>query len=179
MDVGFVDEEYRTLRLVGETVFDIGAAGDGSGGIVGIADVEDAGIRVGGDHSAHVVGIVLGQRHFDDIGATYFGGVHSGFVTWISSYIAAIFRGEGEDGIVQRLAGAGVGENIVRLEALGGAESVNEFLSQLEVIAAAFGNEAGHGGAGSATGAEGIFIGVDADGAGRNVTGDAAALSKG
>ncbi len=63
MDVCLVDENDGVAGLVGDGVVDLLFAGDGAGGIVGIADVDDAGVIVRFEHGIDVVGVVLGQRN--------------------------------------------------------------------------------------------------------------------
>ena len=69
VDVGLVDDQHGILRLVRQNVLQVFPRSERAGGIVGVADVESPGVRVGLDHGFHVVRIILPQRHLDGLRA--------------------------------------------------------------------------------------------------------------
>ena len=83
MGVGLIEHDDGALRLVGHEPGNIFLRGEGAGGIVGIADVNEAGIGAGRNHRSHIVGIFLGQRDVDGLGADELGGAGAGFVAGV------------------------------------------------------------------------------------------------
>ncbi len=76
VDVGFVDKQDGALGFVIERPGDLCFAGEGAGGVVGIADVDNAGVRVGRDQRLHVMRIGCGERHLADLSLRDDGGAH-------------------------------------------------------------------------------------------------------
>ena len=90
-----------------------------AGGVVRIADVDQAGRGAGGGHRLHIVGvaIVLHQRDADGFGADECGGAGARFITRIGHHKRTLGTGERQNRLVQGSAGTGVDPHVVRLDA--------------------------------------------------------------
>ena len=83
MKVGLVEEDHRPLGLVGHEVFHVFLAGHRTGGVIGIADVDEPGLGVSLGHGLDVVRIVLAERDLDRPGADEMGGPLAGLVAGV------------------------------------------------------------------------------------------------
>src|SRR5689334_8282834 len=109
MDVGLVDEDDGVLGSVSDCVLEVGARGAGTGRVVRVADVDDAGVGGGGEQRLYVVtGFTFGicEGKLEDGSAGELGGPHGGFVTGIGGDEGTVSAGKGEDGVMERGAGA-------------------------------------------------------------------------
>ena len=91
-----------------------GARRAGAGGVVGIADVDDAGVRRGGQHGLDVVRgrtFGIGQRHLENRRAGNLRGPHGRFIAGVGDHERLVLAGEGEHRVMKRLAGAGEGNH--------------------------------------------------------------------
>src|SRR6185312_10522853 len=86
---------------------------DGSGRVVGVADVDESGARIGGDHGLHVVTVSRRERHLGDFGVGGVCGPHARLVRRIGGDVTAGRRSEREDRVGERLTGTGVYGNVV------------------------------------------------------------------
>ena len=67
--VSLIHQHVCRSRQLGDESIEIFARRKRGGGIVGIANIDQAGIGVGaGQHGVQVMGKVFGQRNFDDVG---------------------------------------------------------------------------------------------------------------
>ena len=153
--------------LVGESVLDIFARRDGAGGIVGIADVEDAAVGRGGEHGLDVVRVGCGERHLDDCRAVRNRGAHAGLVAGVGGDVGARGRGEGEHGELQRLRRAAVDVDVLGPEVVLLGEDLGELAGAGEVVTTGLVEHVGHGRACVVAGAERVLIGIDLHRAGR------------
>ncbi len=161
MDVGFVDHHDGTFGFVLDEVFDVGMRRERAGGIVGIANVEDSGVRRGGDHGLDVVRISLGERNFDHTGAGVGTDHRASFVTWIGADVASLWRGESDDREAQRRAGAGERMDVFRLESFLLRKSMDEFVGQVVEVTPAERDDGGNCVTRRLAGAERILVGVN------------------
>ena len=135
-----------------------------AGGVIGIADVDHAGIGGRGEHSLDVVGgraLGIGEGHLDDARAGDLRGPHGRFIAGIGDDQWLVLAGKGEHGVVQGLRRAGKGNHGLRIEAFLLGEDFGRLVFQLEEVAATAGNDVDHGLARAVRGAHGILIGVD------------------
>jgi hypothetical protein len=95
------NEDDGVLLFVGEEELDVGAGGEGAGGVVVVADVVNTGVGIGLDHGLDVVGVIGTER---DAGG----------------------RGEGAGGAMVRAGGAGRGHDVVFLDAFDGGDGFGE-----------------------------------------------------
>ncbi len=168
MDIGLVDQQDRAGGLVLQRPGDVLLGGQGAGRVVGVADIDDAGLRIGGDHRLDVVGAVGGQRNLDDPGLAGLGRVHACLVGRIGRDEAARRRGEGQHAVVQGLGRAGIDHDVFGLEAvLGGEGAGQEVGLAVQVVAPAQRRHAGDRLAGRLGRAQRVLIGVDQHRAGR------------
>ena len=157
MDVGFVDDDDGVLLFVRQEELDIGAGGDGAGGVIGVADVVDAGVGIGLDHGLDVVGVIGTERDAGDFGANETGGAAA--VAGVGHAPTAGGRGEGAGGAVERVGGAGRGHDVVFFDAFEHGDGFGEGHGFAGGgVAAAERGDLHHGIEAFLAGAEGIFV---------------------
>ncbi len=161
MDVGFVNHHDGTFWFIFDKVLEVGVRRERAGRIVGIADVEQSGIRRGGDHRFNVVRVSLGQRNLDDASSVRRGNARTSLVTGIGAHVASLRRGEGNDSEVKRRSRAGKKMDALRIQAFLLRKDVDEFVGEIVEIAAAERDDSGDGFTRGLAGTEGILIGVD------------------
>ena len=163
VDVGFVDDDDGVLLFIGEEVLDVLARGDGAGGVVGVADVVDAGVGVSLDHGFDVVRIVGPKGDADDFGADVSGGAAA--VAGVGHDPATSGRGEGAGGAMERIGGAGGGHDVVGFDAFELGDDFSEGLGFVGGgVAAAERGDLIHGLEAFLAGAERVFMAGDANG---------------
>ncbi len=72
VNIGLVDQQDRVFGSIGHRIFDLGLRRAGSGGVVGVADVDHAGVGRGSEHRLDVVlgfAFGIGERHLENISA--------------------------------------------------------------------------------------------------------------
>ena len=162
MDVRFVDDEHRVFRLVGENVFQIFFRGERAGGIIRIADVERARIRVGLDHGFHVVRMVGTERNLNGLRANP--AARAAAVTGAGHDPASGGRRERRRAIRQRNARTGKGDHVILRDVLGGREQGGELhILALRRVAPAHRRNLDERFQTLLARAHGIFVGRDAD----------------
>jgi hypothetical protein len=167
MDVSFVDQQDRALGLVVDRPENVLLWSQSSGGIVGVADIEDAAVGRGADHRLHVMGVGGGERNFDDLRSHVAGCAHSRLIAGVRGDEGALRRGERHRCILQRLAGTGVDGDGVRREPKLFSDEPGQFgLAAGGVVAAAGLRDRGDGVEGLRTRPERVLIGVDHHGVG-------------
>ena len=87
-------------------------------GIVGIADVDQAGVGVGLGHGLDVVRAVLAERDRDRLGTDEARGPLAGLVTGVGDDVALARPGEGQHGPMQGVARAGERHDVIARKAL-------------------------------------------------------------
>ena len=147
---------------------------DGGGGVVGIADVNEAGALIaGGGHARKVVTKVRSERHFDRIGSGDAGVAQDSFKGWFSDDDALAGREKSHVGNAEDFARAATKNDVVRLHAMIGGNGFDH--AGLERIGIASGDalRAGHGLAGAGKGPVWVLIGIELD----DVVGNARGLA--
>src|SRR6267154_1057796 len=139
----------------------------------------DVKAMVAADHGLHVMRIVFGQRHLQNLCFAKRRGLHRSLIRGISHDQALLGRRKGQHHVVQRLARAGIGAHILWLESLHFRECFQEFRCHSIFVAAAPDAKISHGRAGLRARAQGIFVGIDQNRIGRNVCERANSLSEG
>ena len=139
------------------------ARGHGAGGIVRIADIDQAGVRTGRGHGLHVVRVGLGERDADDFGADELGGALAGFIAGVGGDEGTVGTGEREHSLVQGRAGPGVGSDVTRTQAFHLRDGVAEAVGFAVEIAAAAVDDGVHRLAGFLARAERVLVRVDHD----------------
>ena len=169
VDVGLVQEHDGPLRLVGDQVLDVVLGSDRPGRVVGVADVDQAGVGVGLGHRLDVVGVVLAERDADGLGSDEMRGPFAGLVAGVGDDEALARPGEGQDRAMERVARPGERHHMVIGKALDLGQRRDEregFVVEVSPpLADDLVDRLGRLGAG----AHGVFVGVDPDRVGRKV----------
>ena len=163
VNVRFVDQQDRAGRFIGERVFNIFAGSNGTCGIVGVTDIQQARMRIGSDHRLDVMGVGARERHLEDAGPGCLGGTCARFIAGIRRYVGMVFRGEREHSEVQRLTRPGVDGNELRPQIFLRGDGLRQFVGQLILVATAIRNQSTDGGAGAVAWPQRILICVDED----------------
>ncbi len=107
------------------------------------------------------MGVGLGQRHLDRLGADECCGFLAGLITGVGYHEASLWRREGQHCLVQGRAGSGEGLHIFRLQTFLPGQNLLERAGFFVHVPAAFSDHIVDGVGCLGTGAHGILIGVD------------------
>ncbi len=165
MDIGFVEKQNGAGRLVAQQPLDVFFRSDGSRWIVWVADVEQAGVRVGRYHGFYVVRKVGSQRDAMYFGADVFCGAARGLVTGVAHHQASRWRGEGAGDAVEGIAGTREGNHVLLFEAFHfrrGGDELLPLVARLVPVETPYDFAGGFDRFG--TGTDRIFVAADADG---------------
>ncbi len=119
--------------------------GQRASGIVGQADIEDAAVGTRRQHGFYVVRVTLRQGHFDYAGAGGFRGKHSRFKSGVGGHVAALWRGERADAVMQQLGRSRLNGDVVGLHAFDLRDGVDEIFGQAVEVTSALGRDGGDG----------------------------------
>ena len=163
--VGLVDQYGDVGRQPIHECFDLAGWGEGSGRIVGIAQINQrASLRRFGHHGVEIVRVVGGERDLDDLGAVLLGVPGDGFESGISQDERTIGAGESVGRHLQDLSGPDAEDDLLGRDVVVRGDAVDEFAILVIRIAIRFAERGFHGGLHAGERSVGILVRVKQDG---------------
>ncbi len=127
VDIRLIHHQHAAFGLVRQCVVQVLACGDGAGGIVGVADVDDARVGIGRAHGLYIVRKILAQRHLDQARAIAGCRTPAGFVGGVGSDQRGAGRSECQHRVVERFGGPGVRHQMIHRQLELGSQGGHQF----------------------------------------------------